>query len=284
MKLFAALVAFLLVYVALLGPLSRDMAQRQTLVKLGYVPDARVVEIFSGDQKVAVAALYSLKSIVYYGEMIQQWRAGLRKTPEFANLFSVLESSVRLDPYNMDNYYFAQASFTWGVNRAEDVNRLLEYGMEYRTWDWLLPYYAGFNAAYFLNDKATAAKYMGRAANLTGNTLLTKLTARYLQGAGRTAFAIDFLDGMIERTRDQKIIQQLLVRKQALQAILEIETAIHRFEQNFKSKPKDLESLAMSGYLPKIPQDPYGGTFFLDQNGAVQTSSRMTFAGESGKK
>lgn len=271
-------------YIALLGPLGREMEQRQTLVKLGYVPDARVVEVFACDQKIAVAALYSLKAIIYYGEMIQQWHAGLRKTPELDNLFGLLQSSVRLDPYNMDTYYFAQASFTWGVNRASDVNLLLDYGMGFRDWDWLLPYYAGFNAAYFLNDPATAAKYMKRAASLTGNTLLTKLTARYLQLAGRTTFAINFLDDMIERAQDTKIIQQLEIRKQALQAILNIEIAISQFEQNFKFKPQDLDALVDTGFLPVIPQDPYGGKFYLDESGEVQTTSRMTFAQESKSK
>lgn len=278
MKLLGVLVALLLAYVVLLGPLSGEMGRRQTLVKLGYVPDARVVQMFVGDQKLAVSALYSLKAIIYYGEMIQQWQGGLRTAPEFDNLFGVLESSIRLDPYNMDNYYFAQASFTWGVNRAADVNQLFDYGMGFRDWDWLLPYYAGFNAAYFLHNNSAAATYMGRAAELSGNTLLTKLTARYLQDAGRTAFAIDFLDDMIERTRDMKIIQQLQVRKQALQAILSIETAIGHFEQRYKRKPKDLETLVVSGLLWMTPQDPYGGKFYLDANGAVQTTSRMTFA------
>lgn len=278
MKLLATLSALLVVYFALLGPLSREMGHRQVLVKLGYVPDARVVKMVVCDQKLAVAALYSLKAIIYYGEMIGQWRAGIRKAPEFDNLFRVLQSAVRLDPYNMDTYYFAQASFTWGVNRAADVNQLLTYGMGFRDWDWLLPYYAGFNAAYFLHDQNKAAFFMGRAAELSGIALLTKLAARYLQGAGRTAFAIDFLDGMIQRTRDRKIAEQLLIRKQALQAILQIETVISQFEQHFKHKPKDLATLVQSGFLPEIPRDPYGGRFFLDEDGAVQTTSRMTFA------
>lgn len=271
-------------YIALLGPLSREMASRQSLVKLGYVPDARIVGMVAVDQKLTVAAFYSMKAIIYYGDMIQQWRSGFRQRPEFDNLLAVLQSSVQLDPYNMDNYYFAQASFTWGVNRASEVNRLLDYGMDFRDWDWLLPYYAGFNAGYFLDDKAAAAQYMRRAAKLTGNPLLTQLTARYLQGAGRTALGVVFLDEMIAGTRDMKIVEQLQVRRQALLATLEIEKAVDRYNQLFDRKPTDLEDLTVAGLLPVVPRDPYGGRFYLDDNSAVHTTSNMVFSREDDNK
>lgn len=278
MRPVVCLVFLLIAYLFLLGDLSRVIENRPTTVKLGYVPSFAVVDSFAGDQKLSIAALYTFKAIIYYGEMIQQWQAGHRHPPEFDNLFGFLSSSIHLDPYNMDSYYFTQASFTWGINKSEEVNKLLEYGMGYRTWDWLLPFYAAFNADYFLHDKSSAARFMARAAKLSGNSLLTKLTSRYLQGAGKTGFAIAFLENMISETRDKPIIEQLETRKQALVAIFTIESAVDEYQKSYHSQPAKIADLLEKGLLPSIPVDPYGGTFFLDQNAAVHTTSKMTFA------
>jgi len=283
-KFLSAFVLLLFIYATLIGPLSQHMEQRQTLVKLGYVPNGKMVKILAGDQKTSIGALYTLKSIIYYGGMIQQWHAGNRQTPEMSNLFSFLESSVQLDPYNMDSYYFAQAAFTWEVGHAADVNKLLAYGMRFRDWDWLLPYYAGFNSAYFLHDYPAGATYMRKAAMLSGNNLLAQLTARYLQGSGQTAFAVAFLDDMIARSRDKKLVQQLVVRKQALAAILKIESALGQYIKRYNKNPLDINDLVLSGLLLDIPEDPYGGVFYLDADGSVKSTSNLTFARENEEK
>lgn len=127
----------------------RFMANRPVQVKLGYVPKASVVRYIVADQILTVAATYTMRSIIYYGDLVQQWRMGNKQNAEMDNLLHFLESSVALDPYNMDTLYFLQAAFTWDVDRAEDVNRLLDHAMQKRDWDWLLPYYAGFNAGFF---------------------------------------------------------------------------------------------------------------------------------------
>jgi len=279
-KVIYFLIFFLISYVSLIGFLTKSMEQRQSLVKLGYVPNGKLIKTIAGDQKLGVASLYTLKSIIYYGELVQQWQQGNRQTPEMANLFNFLQSSVQLDPYNMDSYYFAQAAFTWEIGHAEDVNHLLVYGMKYRDWDWLLPYYAGFNAAYFLHDYTTAASYMQRAAELSGNTLLTRLTSRYMQSSGQTKLAIGFLDHMIEQSRDRDIVAQLTVRKEALQAVVIIEDAVSQYKKTYHRQPLNISDLMMSGFLLTSPVDPYGGRFYLDKDGAVKTTSKLTFAKE----
>ena len=279
-KTICLLVLLLLSYVLLAGMLTTSMRQRQSLVKLGYVPNGTLVKVIAGDQKLSIAALYTLKSIIYYGELVQQWQQGNRKTPEMANLFRFLESSVRLDPYNMDSYYFAQAAFTWEVGHAADVNQLLSHGMKFRDWDWLLPYYAGFNAAYFLHDYAVAASYMQKAAELSGNSLLTGLTSRYLKNSGQTKLAIGFLEHMLAQSRDRDMIAQLTVRKKALQAVSLIEDAVSKYKKTYYRHPLTISDLVTSGLLLTLPMDPYGGQFYLDKKGAVKTTSNLTFTKE----
>ena len=262
---------------------SRYMNERPSLVKLGYAPDGQYLKYLVGDQRTSLAAVYTLKCIIYYGDVIRQWRAGLRPAAELSNMFGFLQSSVHLDPYNMDTYYFSQAAFTWEVGHAADVNRLLIYGMKYRDWDWLLPYFAGFNAGYFLKDYQTAAFYTERAAELSGNRLLTTLASRYMLNSGAVEQAIAFLDAMIQdpRNQDNAFVESLKVRKAALLGILRLDQAVAKYKEKYTVLPKKLNDLVVSGILPKLPSDPYGGTFYLDEKGQVKTTSHLTFsAGE----
>ncbi len=60
------------------------------------------------------------------------------------------------------------AIIVWGAGLVSATNELPEYGMRYRTWDYYLPFFAGFNYAYFLKDYENAARCYKRVGELTG--------------------------------------------------------------------------------------------------------------------
>lgn len=271
-------------YVAVVVPLAEHMRERPVAIKLGYTPDARVVKYVAGDQKNLLAQLNILRVLFYYGTLVEKWRENVIIQPEYFNMFKTLESAIILDPYNVDAYYFAQAAFTWEIGRAQDVNRLLDYGMRYRYWDWSLPFYAGFNAAYFLEDFQTAASYMERAAEITGDSLFTNLAARYHFEAGHSGLGIAFLDSMIEGATEPRLKQVYQLRRDALLAVEAIESALENYRQRFDRSPDDLYELVLHHFLTELPVDPYGGTFYLDDQGRVRSTSAFASgrAGEEG--
>lgn len=277
--LVAALLATALIATVL--PLDRQMRNRPVAVKLGFIPGPTVLKLISADQRPLVAEVAVLKVLFYYGSLVEQWKNRVPLAPEYANMFRTIETAVRLDPYNMDAYYFAQAAFTWEVGHAADVNRLLAYGMKYRTWDWYLPFFAGFNAAYFLHDYAQAASYMQKAAELSGNQLLTTLTSRYFYKAGREALGIAFLQTMIKQTSDAQEREVYQMRLTALQEASRLQGAVKRYRQEEGHLPANLQDLLRSGYVDQIPRDPYGGKFYLDDQGRVRSTSK--FAEQSHK-
>jgi len=263
-------------YVALQVPLTRYMAQRPLVVRLGYMPDGKVLRVALGDQRLLASEFSMLRLMLYFGSLVESWKRQLLVPPEYFNMYRTAEAAIELDPYNMDAYYFSQAAFTWEVGHAADVNRLLEYGMKYRYWDWYLPYFIGFNAAYFLKDFKAGADYMRQAAELSGNVLLARLSARYFYESGRSELGIAFLRSMIERERDPKVRQAYQLRLQALEGVHQIEEAVAEFRQRYRRLPKRIEELVALGLLPDLPADPYGGTFFLDASGRVRSSSNFS--------
>ncbi|ABB31636.1 hypothetical protein GeomeDRAFT_0284 [Geobacter metallireducens RCH3] len=263
--------------------LDRQMANRPVVVKLGYSPSGQVLKLVAGDLKPLVAEFNVLRVVIYFGSLVEKWKSRIQLPPEYPNMFRTIETAVRLDPYNMDAYYFAQAAFTWQVGHASDVNYLLDYGMKYRTRDWQLPYFAGFNAAYFLHEYDSAATYMQRAARLSGHDLLTNLTARYFYESGREDLGIAFLRDMIARTTDKKERTIYELRLKALIAVQKLNSAVRRYRAEHGALPENLQALVKIGYLLRIPDDPYGGEFFLDKRGMVRTSSQMAMARSTGK-
>ncbi len=268
--------AFLVFGFCLIVPaLSVHLKDRPVEVKLGYLPHPKVLQVLVADQAPLVADLAILRVLFYFGTIIEKWQTNVIVRPEYYNMYKTLQAAIQLDPYNEDTYYFAQAAFNWELGRARDVNFLLEYGMKYRTWDYWLPFYAGFNYAYFLKDYEQAAHYMQRAAEISGNPLYGKLAARYFYESDQTSLGLAFLDTMIEATRDKAVKRTYEIRKEALIAVTSLEKALSAYRAEKQLLPEELQDLVQAGYIDEIPDDPYGGTFYIDPSGKIRTTSKF---------
>ncbi len=184
-------------YLFLLAPFSQYMASKPIVEKLGYVPTVAVVKAVSADQKELVGALLVMKVLMYYGGLVDKQQNQVAIPPDYPAMSRMIHGAVQLDPYNMDAYYFAQAILVWDVGQVEIADKLLDYGMRYRTWDWYLPFFAGFNHAYFLKDYAGAARYYKRAGELSGSDLFKSLAGQISAGVrqDRTGACVSFCHG-----------------------------------------------------------------------------------------
>ena len=275
-------VLLIVVYVFCMVPFTSYLKNRPVAVKLGYVPSADVIRVSVGDHKLLVAHAAVVKVLVYFGSLVENLNKKIILPPEYQNMYTTLQTAVKLDPYNNDAYYFAQAAFTWEVGRANEVNQMLEYGMKYRSWDFMLPYFAGFNAAYFLKQYEPAARYMQKAAEISGNPLMATLAARYYYESDNSNIGIDFLEMMEKGAKDEQVQKLYRLRRTALMAVLHIQSAVTQFRKQNGRLPGRLDELIEYGNLKRLPEDPYGGRFYLDNTGTVRTTSKFSF-GEQNK-
>lgn len=270
----------LIMYVLLIAPFAVYMRNKPIVEKLGYVPSVKLLKPLSVDQKELTAASLVFKVMMYFGGLMNQEEqsAILQQQPDFAGMSRLLHNAVHLDPYNKDAYYFAQGFLTWDAHQFKVANNLLDYGMKYRTWDWQLPYFAGFNYAFFLKDYATAAGYYRRAGDLSGIDLHKSLAGRYLQQSGHTDLAIVYLKDMLKTSKESSITRLYQVRLQAFQEVRKIEQARDHYQHKLGRLPTSIEQLQQLGYLQTKPIDPYGGHFYFEPTGAVATTSKFAFA------
>lgn len=262
-------------YLLVIVPFTTYLGNRPVINKVGYIPEADILNFTLGDQRYLISQLAVFKVMFYFGGLYDKKSNTLKLPPEYPNMARMLTNAVKLDPYNMDAYYLAQAAFVWDVKgSARNVNNMLAYGMRYRTWDYYLPFYAGFNAAYFLHEYRDAAELMKRAAELSGDPLFANLSARYFHEAGRTELGIKFIEVMEKNAKDEKVKKSFALRKDALLAAKEISSAVVRYREIYKANPESIQDLVKSGVLQSIPKDPYGGQFYL-VNGKVETTSKF---------
>lgn len=255
--------------------MSQSMVKRPLMASLGYTPPAIILKVFSGEHRQTLAEFIALKVILYFGSLAEIWNAQVALPPEYFNMYQTLDIALHLDPYNADIYYFSQAVFTWDVGRVQEVNRFLDYGIKHRTWDPMLPFFAGFNAAYFLKDYTAAAAYMQKAAEIANNPSMARLASRYFYESGRTELAVNFLEQMIRSAPSREEAELYLLRRNALIAVGDIQAAIKLYTEKEGRRPNDLNELIDSGFIARLPVDPYGGTFYLDENGQVRSTSKF---------
>lgn len=278
MKKWLVLLVALTGYAAVIIPFTGYLARRPVMEKIGYIPDYRVLRFVSADHQALAGEFLVLKAMVYFGSLMDKSGNEISTPPDYLSMYQAISTGLKLDPYTMDAYYFAQAFMVWDVGKVKEANALLDYGMKYRTWDFMLPFFAGFNSAYFLKDYAKAADYYKKAGELSGSELAANLAGRYLWQSGRTGQAIAYLTMMEKGAVNEAVRKSYRTRLQAFKEVRRIEQARDRFRDEQGRAPQSVEELLRAGILSPPPRDPYGGRFYLEPDGQVATSSKFTYA------
>lgn len=254
-------------------PFSGTMKNRSAVQKIGYIPQPEVIRFGVADQKMVTSAYLVMKVLTYFGGLGPETNA--KNPPDYYGMFKILQGALVLDPYNLDGYYFLQSIIAWDANQAIAVNKILEEGMKYRNWDYMLPFFAAFNHSYFLHDFKTSAKFYQKAGELSGDSLFISIAGRYLYETKQTEQAILYLKTMVITSKKDTVKKSLQQRLDALIAVRKIELAIESYKSRHQELPETLDTLVNEGFIKSIPVDPYGGTFFIDMAGTVRTSSNL---------
>jgi hypothetical protein len=235
---------------------------------------ASVASILALEYKGLVSdALFSREHTFYGGKLIRQEKIS---DEEWSWIYKSADIATDLDPYFLDPYYFAAINLAWEANRVKDADALLEKALRYRTWDWTIPFYLGFNQFYFLQDNEKASANLMEASRRPGSSsLMVDLAVKLSYKANRTENAIIFLENILKRTDDEKMRLEYETRILALKRLLYLENGVTFYEKKFGKRPQGLEELVQRKIIQEIPADPYGGTFHLDEQGRVSSTSNF---------
>lgn len=185
-----------------------------------------------------------------------------------------LEVATNLDPKLVQAYFFA------GVVVPNDDEECIEKGIQFlkrgiqrSPTEWQLPYWIGFN--YFqLGEYLKAIEYYKKASNLSdAPKFLKSIQPMHYYRAGRAGLGVIFLEGLLHSIKDPRQLEGMEIKLNWLKNIVELEKTVKKFSQIYGRPPKNLEELITEGFLEKVPEDPFLGGYFLDEESGMVRSS-----------
>jgi len=177
------------------------------------------------------------------------------------------------------------AKMIW--NGAEkEKNYSKRFGMLKRVLD----YDSGFNEAYLelCNSKTEFLKadielkdflrLIRDGIERTGQESIVDCYLNVLLALSRYDEAIDFLKREHIQSSDDQKAYLYLKKLKSLQNdknVLDITRAMEKYYQKYKSYPGDILVLVSEGFLSLIPEEPYGGQYFISRQGQVRSTSEV---------
>lgn len=270
-----ALVFGLVIYSTIVPSVWDSREQVRSETPAGYVIPSKFSRILSVGHEGLLSDFLFLKTATFIGG--RGIASQLMTEADWDFVKQSLDVVTDLDPYFLDPYVLAEGLLAWDAQRPEMANELLMKGVQYRDWDWHLPFYVGFNNFYFLKNYEQASGFIMQAAELSGSPgYLKTLGARLAYYGGKSKTAVLFLEEMLAETHDPRLKKRLLKRLVALQRAVLIEEAIDLFEMKEGRFPHGLHELITFGCMTAIPEDPYGGEWVILKNGRVFSTSKFS--------
>ena len=131
---------------------------------IGHILPSKFLSIASMEFKGIVSDYYFLKFLTHIGDQIGKKKLSKQKHAFY--IYNTIDIITDLDPWFWDAYLIADMLLTWEFNEIKLANKLLLKAKKYRTNDYKVFYYLGFNYFYFLNDSKNAVRYIQEAAKM----------------------------------------------------------------------------------------------------------------------
>jgi hypothetical protein len=231
--------------------------------------------------KPALLGYHHLGADLLWLQLLQVWGKKKNTNNEYEWIYHVLDVITTLDPQYAYAYYVGGVALTNYANRPDLSNRLLEKGHVANPDEWNLPFLLGYNHYFAFGDATKGAEYIGRAAQTPrAPDFLPGLATRMHAEGGNPEAALQFLEALWKQNPDLVVREKLETR--AKEVMIErdlrtLERAIKQYHKKHQAFPKILFDLVSEGYLERVPQEPFGGSFLFDaQTGKVKSSTHPT--------
>lgn len=261
---------------ALLGcalvPLARSVLDGMAIdrpYEILHVPDGGAMRVLSPDLKLTVANLYWLAAVQYVGDRRNQ-------ASRYEKLYPIVDLVTELDPRHGYAYQSAGIALST-VGRLDESDRILEKGIR-NAPRWSFPFYIAFNHFFYRDDYEAGARWAEMAAKMPGASERIRQLALTLNvKSGAAENAVRFLQEMRATATDEKTAES--IEEQLRLAVLQrnfaqLDEAVERFRESRGRLPATLDEVVRSGLLPGVPEDPYGGRYYLDgSDGRVRSTA-----------
>lgn len=238
---------------------SRRHGER-VLQELAYFPSGMALREGSIEYDELLADFIWLTAIDYYGRHLETDR-------RYEWLGHIFEILTTLDQRFIGAYRFGAITLAWDARKPIEALALLFKGMKVNPLSWQLPFDAGFINYMLIGDHKLAAELFQIAAKLPDAWRVITRWVPYLYAkSGDFETAKQMWCDVYYSTKNKKL-RELIVRQlkwlKFEQDVARLREAVARFTEKERRGPANLEELVRRGYLKGIPEEPYGGRYFL---------------------
>lgn len=248
--------------------ISRKNPRERLIAELMYFPSGRFLRQVAVEYQNVASDFVWLRAIQYYGHHMMTDQ----KYEWLGHVFGILTT---LDPRFIGAYHFGAMTLAWDAGQPEEAVRMLTGGMKDNPMEWQLPFDAGFISYMQLEDYEAAAYFFEIASKLPGAWVSAARWAAFsMAKAGKADIAQEMWLGVYHGTENRALRALALrqLRRLELQKDLaRLQQAVDRFRENEGHSPFALREL-VPDYINRVPDEPYGGRFYLD-NGTVKTTT-----------
>ena len=264
---------------------SREMQER-TLTPT-HTSSLSLLEIIGGGVRPMIADFYWIKATTLNADEIfamQRDRASsdmpqlvaqgsVRRTKrDNLELYELLRNTTIFDPSFEYAYYYGSHLLAFDGNTDLAVS-LLQYGISKNPRSSVIPSTLAFVYFYFLGDWREGARYAKIAYKNKGATSnMYKEVANLYAAAQDYKGAIQFLQDVIASTSDpatraqiEEQLKYLMVEDQ----IAFLQKAVDIYIKVNRRPPPDMERLVTLRVINKLPKEPFGGVYTVDDQGKV---------------
>lgn len=274
MRVFALAAAVVCAALAVFSQARLDAARATAKDDLLYLPNEKLLNHFTGGMASIISDLLWIRCVQYTADE-------LKGEHSFTWLNHMLNTCVRLDPYFVDVYRYG-GIFLASLRADDDAGLdLLARGVIENPGAYELPYEMGM--IYLLNRKdepgsrEKARHYFGMSARTgAAPAFVAELVTRLGQdSAGDLAIEREMWTKLSEsgdtllRDMARGKLEELALREYCTALTKEAAALARRTGQ----VPGAMEDLLRAGIITALPQDPFGGSFFIDRDGVVRSTT-----------
>lgn len=224
-----------------------------------YTPPPKYVELISGSFKGFFADLFYIRGVLALTERMDNTSLWVDWVQEN------FRTAVCLDPNLVQAYFFAGVVVAKDAQSTHRGIEFLKQGLILNPKSWQIPYWLGFNY-YQLGDYLKAVSYYRIASQLPNAPAFLKSNSPMLYyRAGRPDIGILYLQGLLQSVKDKKQLEWIKMKLIWLENLVFLEEKVDEFRKTFGFAPQTLEDLVNYKLIPGIPEDAFGGGYYLDK-------------------
>lgn len=241
-----------------------DSESKRTAKPQPFLIPASVVKAADLGLNAAASDYIWISMIQYFGGFR---RDGYEKLDDYIRLAN------DLDPKFSYPYAFGTLLLP-GEGMTDQAIEIGERGLKDSDPDWRIPYYMAVTYAFSKKDTANAAKYFDIAAKTPGAPSNIQIVAAAYGSRPDLRQQTKLIWQSLYDTSNDEVAKkraQAYIDHFAILDVLEQAAAIYKQEKG--SYPANVDDMVAANILRYIPQDPFGFTFYIDEEGRARVKT-----------